>query len=684
MSLRRQLLVVALLLLSLPWAGCQFVREMEGALRAGQAQALRATGEAVAGVLSQQPTLLYPYIERQASGDDRRTSIYARPTAAPVIVDGYDDGWEHVQAQTFNARSGTGSAQTMAQTRDGVLYLLFRVRDDEIIYHNPALSEEANGDRLVLRLWYDGRRQDYAIATSAPGAVRARATRLRQHDLDPGRIRGVWQDGLDGYTIELALPLRYTGGRLGFYVVDERIRNGRSTGFLGNISRGDSAAPPWLVYSPDELRALLTSLARPGTGIAVLDREARQVGEVRADLPEAAAGPETFWLLQLLYRSILADNGLAAPPRPGSDGKLDATEADAALAGQAAHQRYRDPLQSGRTLLSSAVPVASGSGPIGAVIVRESSETYLSLTDQAFSRLLGYSAAAMTLAIGALLLYASVLSWRIRRLSLAASNALTEDGRVAGDFPRSAMRDEVGELSRQYADLLARVRRYNDYLHSLSRKLSHELRTPIAVIQGSLDNLEASDASRKAAYLTRAREGLARLQRILTAMGEASVLEDSIRGQPLVATDLNGLLGELFPVYRDLYQKHQLTLVLPTGNAIVNAAPELLVQALDKLLDNAASFTPPGGNIQLRLVAAGGDWHVQVANEGPPLPEEMGDALFEAMVSRREPGRDEVHLGLGLHIVRLVTEHHAGRVLAQNTVDGVAFSLVFRAVTESA
>ncbi len=680
MSLRRQLLVVALLLLSLPWAGCQFVREMEGALRAGQAQSLSATADAVAGVLAQQPTLIYPYIDRHAHSGDKRRSIFAEPTAAPVIVDGYDDGWGDVLVQTFKARKSESRVQTMAQTRDGMLYLLFRVRDDEIIYHNPALSEEANGDRLVLRLWHRGNRQDYVISTAAPGEVRAQDARRRQRSLNPDRIRGVWQDNVDGYTIELELPLSYTGGRLGFYVVNENLRNGRETRFIGNISRGDSAAPPWLVYSPETLRTLLTSLVRPGTEITVADREGWQVGQVNKEPEETTRDADTFWLLQLLYRSILSDENLSTPPGPGSDGKLEAAEATAALAGQSTHQRYSDSTQPGRTLLSSAVPIDTGNGLLGAVIVRESSEIYLSLTDEAFSRLLRYSVAAMVVGIGALLLFASVLSWRIRRLSAAASKAVSDDGRVADEFPRSKVADEVGELSRQYGDLLARVRRYNDYLHGLSRKLSHELRTPIAVIQGSLDNLEASDESRKASYIERAREGLARLQRILTAMGEASVLEDSIRSQALETTNLNNLLNEIFPVYRDLYPEQQITLLAPPSNAVVNAAPELLVQALDKLMDNAASFTPPRGSIQLRLLEAGKHWQVQVANQGPPLPDEMGDALFEAMVSRREPDSGDVHLGLGLHIVRLVMDHHGGKVVAENTEDGVVFTLVLPGV----
>lgn len=65
MTLRRQLLLVSLLLLSLPWAGCQFVREMEAALRHGQEQSLQATAQAVAAVLAERDELLYPDPQRR-------------------------------------------------------------------------------------------------------------------------------------------------------------------------------------------------------------------------------------------------------------------------------------------------------------------------------------------------------------------------------------------------------------------------------------------------------------------------------------------------------------------------------------------------------------------------------------------------------------------------------------------
>ena len=108
MTLRRQLLLVSLLLLSLPWAGCQFVREMEGALRQGQEQSLQATAQAVAAVLGQREELLYPNPLRRVAPPDKGEPIYAHPTDQLLIVDGYDDGWEdHWQGQPGNPASGS-------------------------------------------------------------------------------------------------------------------------------------------------------------------------------------------------------------------------------------------------------------------------------------------------------------------------------------------------------------------------------------------------------------------------------------------------------------------------------------------------------------------------------------------------------------------------------------------------
>ena len=673
MTLRRQLLLVSLLLLSLPWAGCQFVREMEAALRHGQEQSLQATAQAVAAVLAERDELLYPDPQRRLAPPDGRPPLYAHPLDSPLIVDGYEDGCEDIPTASLASAGGGApfAVHYRAATRGGMLYLLLQVQDAEVVFHNPGVSAEPNGDRLLLRTWRDNRRQEYIVATAAPGRVRAVAASPLPAGLDPGAIQGFWQDAADGYSIELAIPLAYTGDRLGFYLVNTG--EGERFTTLGNTHPLDSAPPPWLIYSPRALQSTLSPFGALSTHIQVVDHDNWLVADVPAAASTRPQAGQTFWLLRLLYRSILAaGEDMEEPPAATAPGKVGGVELAAALQGTAASQRYRDPGHRDRTLLVAAAPILYDGAVTGAVAARQSGELYLSLTDQAFGQLLGYSLLALCAGAFGLLAYATWLSWRIGRLSRAAREAMDEDGAVTASFPRSSAGDEIGQLSRHYADLLERLREYNNYLRTLSRKLSHELRTPIAVIQTSLENLEqATDQSREnSVYVTRAREGLLRLNGILTAMSEANRLEESIRGNHPQPIDLVPLLREVFDAYRGIYPQHELALELAVDSAPVLAVPELLVQALDKLVENAASFCPPGERISLRLAKAASHWELGVSNQGPLLPESLRDGLFDPMVSVREPTSPGVHLGLGLHIVRLIVEFHHGRVTAANLPDG--------------
>jgi dedicated sortase system histidine kinase len=686
-NLRRQLLLVSLLLLSLPWAGCQFIREMEGALRQGQMQSLQATAQAVAAVLEQQVELIYPYPARRDAPADSRPSIYAQSIGQPLIVDGYADGWEEISATSLGnpAQTDATALSYRAATRGDMLYLLLEVRDADVIYHNPGRSREPNGDRVILRTWQHDNRQEYVIATAAPGSVRAIPSRRRLPGVQAERIHGFWQDAVGGYSLELEIPLAYTGGRLGFYVANVGRAEGSAVETLGNITALETTAPPWLIYSPVKLQETLASFDRQGKRILVLDQQRWLIGDLNPGNQGINRDTETFWLLQLLYRGILSEKRDPGPlPAAPTPGKAQGGEIEAALAGNAGSLRYSDPRYRARTTLSSAAPIRNDGRVMGAVVVRQSTEQYLSLTDQAFSRLLGYSLLALGIGIAALLGYASLLSWRIGRLSRAARNVVRDDGVLLDNFPRSDAPDEIGALSRRYADLLDNLRSHQQYLRTLSRKLSHELRTPIVVVQTSLENLEQvpQGSTEQAIYITRAREGLARLGNILTAMSEASRLEDSIRNNKLETHDLVTLLREVFDAYRLVYSRHALSFTCEPERALARVAPDLLVQALDKLMDNAATFCPDGGRIDVTLAGAGQEWALDVSNEGPPLPEEEHHRLFEPMVTLREETSADIHLGLGLHIVRLIADYCGGRVTASDLPDrtGVSFTLFLPAV----
>ena len=118
--------------------------------------------------------------------------------------------------------------------------------------------------------------------------------------------------------------------------------------------------------------------------------------------------------------------------------------------------------------------------------------------------------------------------------------------------------------------------------------------------------------------------------------------------------------------YRIAYPQASIALTLPDGEVPLSGAPELFAQMLDKLVANAVEFATHGA-IQIRLDRDERGARLVVSNEGPSLPPEIADRLFDSMVSVRS-GRApaEPHLGLGLYIVRLVAEFHGGSAHAAN------------------
>ena len=245
-------------------------------------------------------------------------------------------------------------------------------------------------------------------------------------------------------------------------------------------------------------------------------------------------------------------------------------------------------------------------------------------------------------------------------------------------MPGAAAGDELGALSRSFAELLERLREHTEYLRTLASKLSHELRTPLAVVTTSLDNLEHEVKSPAAdEYLERLRQGAERLDGILAAMSEATELEQAIRETAAQPFDLAAVVASCCAAYRDVYPEREIAYrcdaALATDRRLRRARRAAARQARRQRRRASAL---PGSRIDVALAAAGNEIVLSVANRGPPLPAKMRGRLFDSLVSIREQRDGRPHLGLGLHIVALVADFHGGRCEADDLPDGSG--VVFR------
>ncbi|TAL75205.1 MAG: HAMP domain-containing protein [Rhodanobacter sp.] len=657
MSLRRKLLLVALCTLALPVAGWLYVRQMEALLREGQAQALLASTRAVARSL----------VVTRAVPVQGAAVWYVEPTSGPITVDGYGDDWAPLTpwAQTFGARG-----KLLLAHDANALYLYAEVRDaNRTRAHALDGSDALAADHLNLVLVNGAGTQHYLLESDAPGAITATALATPVAGL-PATLAAQWQEDGSGFRVELRLPreldLRALG--IGAYVAE---------------SGGDRMAAevrPLAAYS-SRLASELAGLAPDGVQARVLAPEGWLLA--RSGKLDGAPGAhgQPGWFASLVYRSLLSTQLEDAAQWAQDVPRLTTPEVDQALAGHPVAV-WRSGEARGSVVLSAAVPIRSGNQFAGVLVLEQSSRAVPLLANRALFGLLLTSFGVLLVAGVILLLFATRLSLRLGRLRNAAERAQLADGRLAGGrFPMTDAPDEIGDLARSFERLIEAVGGYTDYLRTLASKLSHELNTPLAIVKSSLDNLEHAELNAEAQpYLERARDGVTRLGALVRAMSESSRMERAIAAAEPEDVDLRDVVHGCGEAYRALAGGRRFDCVLPEAPLHLHCAPELVAQALDKLFDNALSFTPAAGWLRLSLRAVEGGAEIELANQGPLLPAAMAGRLFDSLVSLRDkatPG-DAPHLGFGLYVVRLVAERHGGAASAANLADGsgVAFRLL--------
>ncbi len=427
----------------------------------------------------------------------------------------------------------------------------------------------------------------------------------------------------------------------------------------------------------DEVDAILLGLQRTSSRIWVVDRRYQVIAAAGSLRRPAEVASEAPWWQPLIGWLI---------PRPSEDfvesqpEDVLATGPDVAAALQGTPATRTRSTRDGRAVvMSAAYPIWSGDEVAGAVVTEETTNSVMSVRSAALERLLLITLAVFAAAAVLLMAFATRLSVRIRRLRDEAESAIDARGRITRLAAGSDAGDEIGDLSRSFSAVLERLAQHHDYLESMAGRLSHELRTPIAVVRSSLENLKlaptGSDAQR---YIERAEEGLARLGRILERMTEASRLEQSLRTVERSRYDLAAVVRGCVEGYRIAYPQTAFALELPAGPLEVEGSPDLAAQLLDKLVENAVDFSRSGAPVRVALAEAGGAAALTVANQGPLLPATMRTRLFESMISVREaPGTARPHLGLGLYVARLIAEFHGGSIGASDltTGDGVALGV---------
>ena len=664
MNLKRQLLLVSLLTLMLPWAGCEFIRETESALRTGQQQMLAATARALANSMAQ-------YREEFPLRDDAFSTsdqLYIHALDTRPQIDGYFNDWALDTVSLKSIRGADGPIQVAIGSFGQTIYLYVEVSDRNIVYATSKSIVLEDASRHADRVNLISSNPPYLEETitftaEAPGGIRSYRQKASGFVPEPA-ISAHWQDAPGGYRLEARIPAALLGNHLGIVVnnTDDDARPGTRSGTFSGTIPGPTARVS------AEVTAIAARLVQPEMRLLITDARGWRIAGA-GELSKPSIAETRFGFARRIYDLLVTSGKEAAFAEPDPLGREQQAYVSSALQGHEMASWFRGN-DSGKAIVAVAAPIVTGGETLGAVILQQGTDAILSLTNEGLARLINVTLIATLLVAGTLLGYATWLSRRIRHLSIAAEAALDNETLQAA-LPSALAGDEIGDLSRSFSSVLQQLGDYNEYLKSLASKLSHELRTPLAIVTSSLENLEHEPLSEAGlGYTARAREGADRLRRILSAMSEANRVEELMTNAEPEAFDFRKVLDSTVTAYRDVYKDRSFIFDCEPTNAKMEGSPELLIQMLDKLIDNAVDFSGENDTITIRLAEVDDTLELSVSNPGQSLPERMRTQMFDSMVSMR-PGQNTRHLGLGLYIARLIASGHSGHISADNIDGGV-------------
>ncbi|GIU27095.1 proteobacterial dedicated sortase system histidine kinase [Shewanella schlegeliana] len=697
-GLRTKVAVLSLFLLCLPWLGYQYVWEMEKYLRHGQEKTLEGTTQALATALHERPKLF----DSQASfltQVEKGRDLYAYPLSGPIQLDGKLADWSSYRHRALSYGSDYQiykrdetqplalSFTHMVGKYAGYLYAFFEVNDPQVIYRGKnSLSIDRNDHIAIATLAPDGMFRRYIIATTQDGWISAfelpEDPSLTKPVSPEVKIQGKWTKTKQGYNVELRIPLDMVGSKLGFAVYDVNDNKTRTLDAVVGTSAIDDVSKLGTVLVPSpEIESIIKGMSHNSSRIWVVDKHGRVLaksGDIRSDNSvwsrstiekESNSGWERFKreYLHPLYYKILT-----TPAKDFIDSLQDSTVLQGSHISKALNgeqgSTWRLTPDNKAVVLAAASPIWIDDKVMGVVIAEETTHGIRTLRNKALEKLFNVILTIMSMGTLALFFFASNISSRIRKLRDEAEQAIDSQGRIKNEIQGSKVRDEIGDLSRSFASIVSRLSQYTHYLENMSSRLSHELRTPVAVVRSSLEHLglqELNPDTRK--YVDRAQEGVNRLNMILNNMSEATRLEESLSHAEQTVFPLEKVISGCMQGYQMTYPAQTFSLDIVKEEIAILGVPEYIAQLMDKLIANALEFSNPHTPIDVSLTVKSKFAVLSVSNQGPALPENMAEQIFESMVSvRPQKAQDKPHLGLGLYIARLICQFHQGQISASN------------------
>jgi two-component system sensor histidine kinase ChvG len=230
-------------------------------------------------------------------------------------------------------------------------------------------------------------------------------------------------------------------------------------------------------------------------------------------------------------------------------------------------------------------------------------------------------------------------------------------------------------LARALSDMTQALRQRIDATEAFAADVTHELKNPLASLRSAVDSLErVEDPELRRQLLDVVRHDVHRLDRLIVDIAEVSRLDAELSRARFEPVDLCQLIEELLGIWEERAAQRPVRLAFArprVGCAVVMGDRSRLARVLDNIVDNAISFSPPDGLVEIVATAVGSKALIVVEDEGPGVPRQAREAIFNRFHSMRPEGEDfGRHSGLGLAIAKAVVEGHDGRICVEDRHEG--------------
>ena len=331
----------------------------------------------------------------------------------------------------------------------------------------------------------------------------------------------------------------------------------------------------------------------------------------------------------------------------------------------------------GETIVSVGVPIQRFRSVRGAlVLATQGGDIDMIIASERWAILRVFAVSAAIMVVLSMLL-AGTIAEPMRKLAEAADRVRrgVKSRQEIPDFTDRA--DEIGHLSGSLRDMTKALYNRIEAIESFAADVAHELKNPLTSLRSAVETLPRIKAEESRARLMEViQHDVRRLDRLISDISDASRLDAELARTDKAKVDLASLLDAVVSAANSVERKDKVRVALTIAplpeeqSYLVSGFDSRLGQVLNNLIDNARSFSPKGGKVEVGLRHLDRMIEVTVDDQGPGIPSDAFERIFERFYTDRpeEQGFGQ-NSGLGLSISRQIVEAHNGQIYAQNRVE---------------